>query len=82
VSLTSAANLPPVSLTQVANLPPVSTTPTVPVAKFSAGVVDTCGAPSLVNILQSSKKFEMTLMLFSGGWGKMIQEKNLKPKFS
>jgi hypothetical protein len=28
----------------------VSTTPAVPVAKFAAGVVDTCGAPSLANI--------------------------------
>jgi hypothetical protein len=56
VLLTPAANLPPVSLTPVANLPPVSTTPTVPVAKFSAGVVDTCGAPSLMNILQIFEK--------------------------
>jgi hypothetical protein len=27
-----------------------------------------------------SKKFEMTLMLFSGAWGKVIHEKNLKQK--
>ncbi len=26
------------------------------------------------------KKLEMTLMLFSGAWGKMIHEKNLKQK--
>ncbi len=51
--LTLVANLPPVSLipvaicrrslTPVANLPPVSMTPVVPVARFSAGVVDTGG---------------------------------------
>ncbi len=28
------------------------------------------------------KKFEMTLMLFSGAWGKVIHEKNLKQKIS
>ncbi len=29
-----------------------------------------------------SKKFEMTLLLFSGAWGKVIHEKNLKQKIS
>ncbi len=29
----------------VANLPPISTTTAVPVAKFTAGVIDTDGAP-------------------------------------
>ncbi len=29
-----------------------------------------------------SKKFEMTLMLFSGAWGKVIHDKNLKSKKS
>ncbi len=43
MTLTPAANLPPVSLTPVANLPAVSTTPAVLVAKFVAGVVDTGG---------------------------------------
>ncbi len=38
--------------------------------KFTAGVVDTVGA----NI---SRKF-LTLMLFSGAWGQMSHEKNLK----
>jgi hypothetical protein len=43
-------------LTQAANLPPVSRTPAVPVAnllpfnKFDTGVVDTGGAPLIVNI--------------------------------
>ncbi len=29
-----------------------------------------------------SKNFEMTLMLFSGAWGKMIHQRNLKQKIS
>jgi hypothetical protein len=29
-----------------------------------------------------SKKIEMILMLFSGAWGKVIHEKNLKQKIS
>ncbi len=29
-----------------------------------------------------SKKFEMALMIYSGAWGKLIQEKNHKPKIS
>jgi hypothetical protein len=45
LSLTPAANLPPVSLTPVANLPQVSTTQGELVAKFAADVVDTGGAP-------------------------------------
>ncbi len=68
-------------------MPPVSTTPAVPLAKFASGVVDTSGkfatgvvdnggAPGLENISK------MTLMLFSGAWGKMIREKNLKEKLS
>ncbi len=36
--------------------------------KFAAGVVDTGG--------EFSKKLEMTLMLLSEAWGKMIHEKN------
>ncbi len=69
-------------------MPPVSTTPAVSVAKFAAGVVDTSGkfatgvvdtGGALANIsVDFPKKFEMTLMLFSGTWGKMIHEK--KPK--
>ncbi len=41
----TSGTLPPVALKPAANLPPVSTTPTVLVAKFAAGVVDTGGAP-------------------------------------
>ncbi len=59
-------NLPPVSLTPAANLPPVSLTPVVH--------LDLRISP------RTSKKFEMNLMLFSGAWGKVIHEKNLKQK--
>ncbi len=41
----TTGKLPHVSLTQAANLPPVSTTLAKLVAKFAAGVVDTGGAP-------------------------------------
>jgi hypothetical protein len=43
---------------------------------FTASVVDTSGEPWLANL----EKFKMTLVLFSGAWGKMIHEKNLKQK--
>ncbi len=81
-------------LTPMANLPPVSTTQGELVAKFAAGVFDTSGkfaagvndtggAPWLANISANfRKKFEMILMLFSGAWGKVIHEKNLKQKIS
>ncbi len=47
------------------NLPPV---PLIPVVHLD-----------FVNISANfRKKFEMTLVLFSGAWGKMIHEKNLK----
>ncbi len=70
-------------LTPVANLLAVSTTPAVRVAKFAAGVVDTGGAPGLANISANfRKKIEVTPKLFSGAWGKMIHEKNLKQQIS
>jgi hypothetical protein len=48
---------------------------------IAAGVVDAGGAPSLANIsVNFPKKFEITPMLFSGAWGKMIYEKNQKQK--
>ncbi len=34
----------------------------------------------LIRIHEFPKKFEMTLMLFLGDWGKKIHEKNLKKK--
>ncbi len=69
-------------------MPPVSTTPVLPVAKFGAGVdnggkfatrvIDTGGAPSLANLSTNFfEKFEITLILFPGAWGKVIHEKNL-----
>jgi hypothetical protein len=90
VPVTPAANLPLVSLTPVENLPLVSTTPAVPVAKFAAGVVDTggkftTGTGGAVHLhLRISprilEKVKMTLMLFSGAWGRMIHKKNLTQK--
>jgi hypothetical protein len=70
-------NLPPISLTTVANLPPVSTIPAELVAKFAPVSWRTLTCEYLHEF---SKKFETTLMLFSGAWGKMIHEKNLKQK--
>jgi hypothetical protein len=60
---------------------------------FATGVVDTSGTMQSVSLtpvmhlhlrisLGIFKKFEMTLMLFSGAWGKIIHEKNLKQKVS
>jgi hypothetical protein len=75
-----------VSLTLATNLPPLSTPPAVPVAEFAGGkfatsVVYTSGAPWLVNISTIFwKKFEMTPMLFSGAWEKMIHEKTKSKK--
>ncbi len=66
VLLIPATNLPPVSLTPVASLPPVLLIPVV----------------HLDYLHEFSKKFEMTTMLFSGAWGKMIHEKKLKQKSS
>jgi hypothetical protein len=71
---TPAANLPPVSLTPVANLPLVSTSG--PGGKFVIGV----NALTCEYLREFSKKFEMTLMLFSGAWEKVIHEKKPEAK--
>ncbi len=47
--------------------------------KFAASVVCTLTCKYLCEF---SKKFEMTLMLLSEAWGKMINEKNQKQKIS
>ncbi len=47
--------------------------------KFAAGVVCTLTCKYLCEF---AKKFEMTLMLLSEAWGKMINEKNQKQKIS
>jgi hypothetical protein len=66
----------------------VSTTQAELVAKFAAGVVDTGGNfarhqwKNCEYLLEFSKKFEMPLQLYSGAWGKVIHEKNLKQKIS
>jgi hypothetical protein len=48
--------------------------------KFTTGDNDTAGECEY--LCKCSKKFEMTLMLFSGAWGKMIHENSLKQKIS
>ncbi len=55
----------------------VSVTPVELVAKLAAGLIDTDGGRTLtLNISEYlSKKFEMTLKLFLGAWGKMIHKK-------
>jgi hypothetical protein len=69
VSLTPAANFPPVSLTAVANLPPVSTTLVKLVAKFAAGVVDTGGQPLAANIFANFRKNLKRPYWYSQGLG-------------
>jgi hypothetical protein len=67
--LISEANLPPVSTILAANLPPVSITPVVHLALRIR--------PKIL------KKIEAALMVvYSGAWGKLIHEKNLKSKIS
>jgi hypothetical protein len=52
----TGGKLPPVSLTPAANLPPVSTILAKLVAKFATGVIDTGGAPLLANISANFRK--------------------------
>jgi hypothetical protein len=77
----------------LANLPPVSTTPVVPRpskftsgvvdigGKFANGVVDTSGAPLLATP-RICEKFQITLMIFLGAWGKRIHEKTCSKRSS
>jgi hypothetical protein len=53
------------------------------VSTTRAELVDTGGNFASLTceyLREFSKKFEMTQMLFSGAWGKVIHEKNLKQK--
>ncbi len=51
--------------------------------KFATSVVDTGGQPWAANISANfQKKFETALMVYSGAWGKLIDEKNQKQKIS
>jgi hypothetical protein len=52
----------------------------IPVA--TTGVIDTDATLTCQYLRKFFKKVETTLLLFSGAWGKMIYEKNLKQKFS
>jgi hypothetical protein len=57
----------PVSLTQVANLPLVSTTPAVLVAKFVAGVIDTC-------VVDTGSKFATGVVDTSGKHAAVVDD--------
>jgi hypothetical protein len=59
------------------NLPPVSLT-RVPRICHRGQICHWCRC----RCREFSKKIKMTLMLFSGAWGKVIHEKNLKQKIS
>jgi hypothetical protein len=49
--------------------------------KFATGVNDTCGSPlSCEYLRQFSKKFETALMVYSGAWEKLINEKTRSRK--
>ncbi len=77
-------------------MPLVSITPAELVAKFDAGVLDTVGKfaagvdtggnfaailpPVSLHCKYLREFSKMTLVLFSGAWGKMIHEQNLKQK--
>jgi hypothetical protein len=50
--------------------------------KFAAGVDTELVAKFAISVLDFSKIFKMTLVLFSGAWGKIFNEKNLKQKIS
>ncbi len=70
-------NLTLVSLRMVANLPPVSLIP--------AAILHLCHwhrwcTLTCEDLREFSKKFEMTLMLFSRAWGKAIHEKTWSKK--
>ncbi len=73
----TCGNLPPVSLTPATNLPPASSTPAVPVANLLACSLLLAVVHLYLRILyirEFSKKIEMTIMLFSGAWEKIIHE--------
>jgi hypothetical protein len=83
VLFTLVPNLPPVLLIPVANLPPVSTKLVKLAEKLATGIVDTGGAPRLVNISANfQKNIGLVLMEYSGAGGKLIHEKNQKQKIS
>jgi hypothetical protein len=63
----TVGNFPPASMAP-ANLPWVSLIPAAILSPVSLTL--TCEY-----LCEFSKKFEMTLMLFSGAWGKVIHEK-------
>ncbi len=75
-------NLQPVSLILEANFFATGVVDTVvdTSGKFAAGVVDTGGAPCKY-LRKFSKNFEMTLMLLSEAWWKMIHVVKIQNKY-
>jgi hypothetical protein len=69
-------NLPSVSLIQVKKF---ATSVVVTGGKYSTSVLDTSGLGLQISP-RFFEKFGMTLMLFSGAWGKMIHEKKPEAK--
>ncbi len=67
--------LPPISLTPAANLPPVSTTLVVLVANLLPVSLIPVVHLTCKYLREFLKNFEMTLMQLSEAWGKMIHEK-------
>ncbi len=78
----------PVSLIPLANFPPVHLTPAENLLRCRWHHWQICHQFWLYwwctltceYLLEFLEKFEMTLMLFSGTWGKMIHEKSLRQK--
>jgi hypothetical protein len=86
-------NLPPESLTPVSSFGEIFTTSAVDTGvKFATGVVAIASIFAAGGVdtrvvhldlqvsLRTFEKIEMTLMLFSETWGRMIHEKNPKQK--
>jgi hypothetical protein len=77
----TSGNFPPILLTLVANLSPVSTTPAVQVAKFATSVVDTGGAPGLLNIFANlPKNLKWLCCYFQGLGGRWFMKFNDEKK--
>jgi hypothetical protein len=78
VSMTPLANLLPVSLvllTPVTNLPPVTTIPAANLPPVSTTPASLTQVAKNVTNIRLLKKFATALMVNSGAWGKLIQEK-------
>jgi hypothetical protein len=68
------------ALTPLANLLPVSLIPVAICHQYHINISITVVHLDWQYLRKFRKKFEMTLMLFLGAWGKMIHETNKKQK--